>query len=174
MFPSASFLAVPTSLPSESFNTKLNCSFSNVLPVNTFVASITASPVALYVFSNLASGLYVTFVSSVPFPLSVTFTVTVTSFPSYVYPSAPSFTSASVYVYAYAAAADSGTMTTLAKKTTPAGEKGPETTALFDSVTFLPGKTKDYSFTAVENYSTTPTASEVKNSMNIDITGYDS
>ena len=79
---------------------------------------------------------------------------------------------ASVYVYAYAAAADSGTMTTLAKKTTPAGEKGPETTALFDSVTFLPGKTKSYDFTAVNSYSATPTVSEVKNSMNIDITGY--
>lgn len=74
---------------------------------------------------------------------------------------------ASVYVYAYAAAADSGTMTTV---TTTGATK--ETTALFDSVKFLPGKTKSYDFTAVNSYSATPTVSEVKNSMNIDITGY--
>lgn len=73
-----------------------------------------------------------------------------------------------VYMYAYATAADSGTMT---KVTTTGTTK--ETAELFDSVTFLPGQTKaTYSFTAVDDYSASPSTSEVKKTLNIDITGY--
>ena len=75
----------------------------------------------------------------------------------------------SVYVYAYATAADAA-MTKLNKST---ADSGKETIALFNEVTFLPGKDKaTYDFTAVDNYSATPTVSEVKKSMNIDLTGY--
>ena len=74
----------------------------------------------------------------------------------------------SIYVYAYAESADSGTMTTV----TPTGATK-ETTALFDEVTFLPGQDKvTFDFAVVSDYSSTPIESEVKSSMNIDLTGY--
>ena len=73
----------------------------------------------------------------------------------------------SVYVYAYAAAADSGTMTEV---TTSGATK--ETAALFNTVTYLPGKTQSFNFNTVTNYSETPTLSEVQSSMNLDLTGY--
>ena len=74
------------------------------------------------------------------------------------------------YAYGvYATAADAA-MTKLNKST---ADSGKETTALFNEVTFLPGKDKaTYDFTVVDNYSATPTVSEVKKSMNIDLTGY--
>lgn len=81
---------------------------------------------------------------------------------------------ANVYVYAYATAADTGTMTKLDKKTTPAGQKGPETTALFNEVVFLQGKDKNaFEFNVVDSMPTeNPTVTTVLNRMNIDITGY--
>ena len=83
--------------------------------------------------------------------------------------SANGTSTSSVYVYAYATAADAA-MTKLNKST---AESGKVTTALFDEVTFLPGQDKaTFDFAVVSDYSSTPTESEVKSSMNIDLTGY--
>lgn len=84
--------------------------------------------------------------------------------------SANGTSTSSVYVYAYATAANEA-MTTLAKKT---GSEGPKTAALFDEVTYLPGKTQNFDFNKVENYSAEQSSgtAEVKSSLNLDLTGY--
>ena len=69
-----------------------------------------------------------------------------------------------VHMYAYAENANSGTMTTLTNSTS--------TTALFNNVTFLPGKGNDFVFTPVASYSATPTGAEVLTPMDLDLTGY--